>query len=202
MGLFLANDILARLEGRLGAEWLVINGQPHADTAAKFWSRFVDELAVAAPDCDGAVLRTTDDQPLGPEVLDPVAQLEQDAERCRDADLQSLLDRLINQMTLFGPPQPVHATLLSGDECIEDLDLPVEVVDSSIFPLLLASLLAWGDVPPFLWEGEHVTAEFRAEDVKREITYDFRVELCSRELAEGLRERTLELRWSRVVASG
>ena len=193
MALFLDDNPEEAREHRLGADWLVIHREPCRNTAAKFWSRLLDELAVAYPRCDRVVLTATDDSPLDPGELRPEKQLEDDFEKLRNKDLRSMVKGLITQMELFGPPQPVRATLFAGDTEILSRELPVTCVDSSVFPYLLVWLLAWAQVPHLRWNNESVGGRFSAEDVRREITYDLLFVLRNRDLSEGLAERQLTL---------
>jgi len=193
MSLFLTASQEKEHGAPLGAEWLVVCGVPFRNTAAKFWSRLIDEFVVAFPDCDRIVLSAPDERPLSPSLLDPTEQLEREIERLGDKDPGAALQGLIRQMELLGPPQPVRTRLLSGETEAACLDLPTECVDSSAFPFLAAWLLAWAGTPGFLWANEFVEGEFTADDVRREVTYEVCFALHNRPASEGLIERELTL---------
>ena len=196
MALFPASDAeSAHAQKTPGAKWLVVHGRPHQNTAAKFWSRLFDELAMTFPASDRVVLTTTDEGPLDPDELRPEKQLEDDFDRLRGRDLRAMLQDVVTHLELLGPPQPVHASVFAAGNKLASRDLPTGCVDSSVFPYLLVWLLAWAELPHFLWNNACVEGDFCADDVQREITYSVRFVLHNRDVSEGLVERRLNIEW-------
>lgn len=197
MGLFVSNDETDGSGSRPGADWLVIDRVSYPNTAAKFWSRLVDEVMLAFPTCDCVELAGVDDRALDPRHLHPETQLARDAERLRTADLAKLLEAMLAEIKLFGPPPPVRVSICRGQTVIKQTTLPAECLDSSVFAVLLVWLLVWARIPASRWGAEFLDGEFTAEDVRREYTYAVRFELHNRQGQEGLVEHCLRFYWQR-----
>ncbi len=181
----------------LGASKLIVNGTVYHNSAAKFWSALLDELIVEFPRCDGAALQCIDERPLSRDLLRPQKSFEESLDRIRPVDVARLLAETIQELELFGPPQAVRLRLYHREREFLYRELPLECLDSEVFPFLLVWLLVWAELPEALWDQTDLNGSFTAEDPQRKLCYNVSYQLQTRDISEGLLERRVNLHWSR-----
>jgi hypothetical protein len=179
-----------------GAESWLVGGALFANTAAKFWSALIDEVADGFPECDGLRVSAPDERPLDSALLHPESSLERAVRDLAGHDPAQALREAIEEACLFGPPGPVHLVASRGGKVLLEQDLPLACLDADVFPCLLVWLLQWAGVPSFLWNNEFVEGTFDAVDPRRERTCSVRFQLRSTHVSEGLFQRELGLGWS------
>ena len=198
MARMLGNGAEKKRSGRLGARSLVIRGMSFTNSAAKFWSALVEELALDYPAGEALVLDTLTDIILDRELLFPENSLQHELDKHQSLlNIEDALRETLSQFDLIGPPSSVHVRLLAGGHEIKTCDLPLDCVYAEIFPSLLVWLLEWSEIPHCLWNNDSLTGDFNARDRHRTIHYRLQFDLVNKHVSEGLYQRTLTLRYTR-----
>ncbi len=198
MSRILGNSTEKSRAERLGARVWVVRGMRFTNSAAKFWSALIDELAVDYPEGDTLVLDMLTDVCLDRDLLFPENALQRELDQRRSLmNIQEELRETLSQFDLIGVPGAVHVRLVAGGREIRTCDLPQDCVDAEIFPCLLVWLLEWAEVPQCLWNNPSESGDFYAKDRERAVHYRVRFELVSNHVSEGLYQRTLTLRYTR-----
>ena len=135
--------------------------------------------------------------PLSREILYPQESLERDFEKLMDCSLEEVIRQTEAEIEMFGLPSAVRIMLLHGDQELTAMELPLECVDATVFPYLVAWLLEWCAFPEFQWGNEVLKGSIVAEDCERGFRYGFCMAFHNRHLSEGLYERTVALGFSR-----
>lgn len=198
MARILGNSAEPSRGGRLGARSLVVRGMRFTNSAAKFWSSLVDELAADYPACEALVLDTLTDIILDRSLLFPESALQGELDKRQNVlNIEDALRESLSQFDLIGPPSSVHVRLLAGGLEIKTCDLPLDCVDAETFPCLLVWLLEWSEIPYCLWNNASLTGDFTARDRQRAVRYRLQFDLANKHVSEGLYQRTLTLRYTR-----
>lgn len=181
----------------------VVGGVRYANSAAKFWPLFLDEIQVRHPHADGLTLAAPGDGPLHPGLLMPEQTLAESLERMnKDTDFNVAMRSIAAELEVTGPPSAVTLAIVSGEKLLENEEL-TDFLDAEIFPFLLVWLLEWSCLKEAAWNRPSLRGDFRADDVDRCVRYRIRFQLKNRYLSEGLFRRSLVLRWDRAqVARG
>ncbi|MBU4200734.1 MAG: hypothetical protein KKG09_03610 [Verrucomicrobia bacterium] len=198
MARILGNGAEKSRSGRLGARSLVVRGMRFTNSAAKFWSSLIDELASDYPACEALALDTLTDIILDRDLLFPESSLQVELDKRQSLlNIEEALRESLSQIDLIGPPSSVHVRLLAGGLEIKTCDLPLDCVDAEIFPCLLVWLLEWSEIPHCLWNNDSLTGDFCAKDRQRAVHYRLQFDLVNKHVSEGLYQRTLTLRYTR-----
>lgn len=197
MGRLLSDDPDPTRRPRAGAMQLAILGTVYGNSAAKFWSGLVDELAEDFPQCDSVVLSAPATEKLGRKLMFPQDSLAEDFESLMQLSLEDVIREVTTELELLGPPSGVTISLLADDKMFRSEELPLESVDANIFGYLLAWLLEWAQVPEANWNDGTVDGNVVAGDSERRLRYGLDVRLKNEHVSEGLMQRTLSLRFSR-----
>ena len=187
--------------GAFGARLWVVSGQPHRNTAAKFWSSLLDESLAMAPPCDSLSCQWITSQELHPGLLFPEHILQQAMDAsdvCRDPR-QALREAIVD-MTAFGPPADVSWILRAQDQEFRRGVFPADCVDADLFPFLVAWLLNWAGISPPQWHQPELQGAFEAADPIRHYRYSLACTLTRLHLSEGLFQWQLGLPFRREVA--
>ena len=200
MSRILGNDSKHSPEERLGARGWVVHGMRYANSAAKFWSSLLDELAADYPGCDALELDVLTDANLERDLLFPESVLQHELDRRQSLlSIEEALRETLSQFDLIGPPGAVHVRLLGDGVETKRCDLPLDCVDADIFPCLLVWLMEWSEIPQCLWNNPSVSGDVSARDRQRSVRYRLQFELINKHVSEGLYQRTLTLRYTRRV---
>lgn len=188
--------------GAYGAKTLHVNGFPYENTAAKFWSCLLDEVANDYPAGTQVAIAATCGGPLVADLLVPEMMLQRDMRKLESEDAQGVIDDAMGVLELIGPPSGVRLRLVGSGESatLHEIDLPD--IDAELMPFLLAWLLEWARVPDGLWNRKRVRGTFEAEDRQRHLVYKVAFELVTRLLSEELYQREIVLQFERSDAHG
>lgn len=186
--------------GAYGAKTLHVNGFPYENTAAKFWSCLLDEVANDYPAGTQVAIAATCGGPLVADLLVPEMMLQRDMRKLESEDAQGVIDDAMGVLELIGPPSGVRLRLVGSGESatLHEIDLPD--IDAELMPFLLAWLLEWARVPDGLWNRKRVRGTFEAEDRQRHLVYKVAFELVTRLLSEELYQREIVLQFERSDA--
>lgn len=178
-----------------------VAGAVYDNSAVKFWSALLDEVAEDFSGADGFSLEGSCDDFLVPEMLEPAALFTEELESLEDEDeMDATLQELAQEMDILGPPPLVQARVFAGDETLCGRDLPEEVIDSELLPLFLVWPLEWAGLSEFGWNRRDVEGDFTALDAARGWTYEVRFRLENEHVREGLFHRRMTLRFKRQTA--
>ena len=183
--------------GAYGAKMLHVNGFPYENTAAKFWSCLLDEVANDYPAGTQVAMAATCGGNLVADLLVPEMILQRDMRKLETEDAQVVIDDAMGVLDLIGPPAGVRLRLVGGGEAatLHEIDLPD--IDAELMPFLLAWLLEWARVPDGLWNRKRVRGKFEAEDRQRHLVYKVAFELVTRLLSEELYQREIVIQFER-----
>jgi hypothetical protein len=179
----LHGDPGTRAENPYGTDQWTINGQAFRNSASRFWSALLDEIAHEFPACDAAVMTAPGEGMLSVEDLNPQAQLEKALGETS----------ALRQLELYGAPRPVSIQLRHDDIILAERELPRSCLDAELLSYLLAWLLKWGEVPECQWNSPSIESEFTAADAQQSTCCHIRFHLQNRHVSEGLFERQLRL---------
>ncbi|MBI4026015.1 MAG: hypothetical protein HY360_13600 [Verrucomicrobia bacterium] len=177
-----------------GAVVLEVCGETFSNSAARFWSHLMDEVAHDFPDCAGAILRAPAQALLDRELLCPERALEAALADLIKSDLKQSWEETLMQIRISGEPYPVQIEILAAETVLSSKQVfTPDCLDSEIFSFLVVWLLKWAEVPESAWNDERVEGRFHAVDPRRKIAYVVRFLLRNVHLHEGLYERSLRL---------
>jgi len=182
-----------------GANLLVIHGRRFSNTAAKFWSALIDELAEDFGHCRKVALETANEGRLNPALLFPEFELERELNRgdLSLAGINEALQQALEDFELYGPPGAVSLRIYSARGERERLVFPMDCVDAEIFLHLLAWLLEWSELPLHCWNDPEIKGAFSADDPLRGFKYSFDFMIEHKPLSEGLLAWRLDLKFGR-----
>ena len=171
---------------------LIVDGELHANAAAKFWPALIDECAQEFPDCSMLALAapTVD---LHPGLLFPEQDLQRHLDKMMQSGEEVQWEDLLAEMELMGPPSPVEARLFAGRDEISSRSLPLESVDAESFAYLLAWALRWAKIPSAQWNESRLSGMAAALDPDRKRLYRLAFSLCRQPISEGLFRRSFYL---------
>ncbi len=137
----------------VGARW-------YANSAAKFWSGVVDELAHGYAEADRIEMEACIPGPLTHDLLDPRASLQRMVDSYDGRDLSGALRKAARDLELLGPPGSVTYRIVDREEAvIEESVIPH--VDAEVFAHLVVWLPEWAGIPPDTWNNRDVAATIR-----------------------------------------
>lgn len=197
MARLLTDCSVDELDPPYGAQELCVGGQVYSNSAAKFWSSLVDEVAAEFPGCDSVVLSTSVSTPLGPALLFPEESLQRDFDSLSHMDLEEVIRQTTAELELIGQPARVVVSLMSGDTQTHQQLIKREFVDADVYVYLLSWLLKWADMPEESWNDESLAAHLTAQDLGRDLGYRLDIALSNTHLSEGLYERKVAVRYQR-----
>jgi len=186
--------------GAYGAKALHINGFPYENTAAKFWSCLLDEVADGYPAGILVSLAATCGGKLVADLLVPEMILQRDMRKLETEDAQGAIDDAMGVLELIGPPTGVRLRLMMADDPVTVREIDLKDIDAEIMPFLLSWLLEWARVPDSLWNRKAIPGKFQAEDRQRQYVYNIGFELRTRLLSEELYQREVIIRFERSKA--
>ncbi len=198
MSPMLKNDLANRPPRQLGARALMVGCSRFTNSAAKFWSALIDELASDHPTCNSIAFNLLTDIMLERDLLFPEHALQRElSQRKGRFNIEETLQETLAQFELFGPPGAVQVRLYADGLEKSTSALPLDCVDTDIFPCLLVWLLEWSEMPWSLWNNASVNGGFVASDKERALCYHLRFQLANQHLSEGLHQRALTLCYAR-----
>ncbi|MBN1674106.1 MAG: hypothetical protein JXR37_23865 [Kiritimatiellae bacterium] len=180
-----------------GAKLLVVEGRPVRNSAAKFWSHLIDELAEDWPDCDRVVLCAPLTGLLDPEMLCPANSLQDSLDRMAHEEPHAAIQEALAELVLLGPPGAVRITMLSRETELESREFPSECLDAEIFPLVAVWLLEWAAIPAPRWNTDFLEGTACALDPLRGFTYRFDFLFRRIHVSEGLYNLQITLDFAR-----
>lgn len=180
-----------------GAKTLHVGGFPYTNTAAKFWTYLLDEVADKYPQRTQVILSAACSGKLAAALLDPEQLLQRDMRSLETDKTQQVLDDAIAVLELLGPPPGMRVRLTAGEEQAVVHDVTLEDIDAELMPFLLAWLLEWARVPDSQWNEKIIRGKFTGEDRGRSCGYSIVFELRNRLLGEELYEREIVVRCER-----
>lgn len=182
-----------------GAKLLSVRGRRFQNSAAKFWSALIDELAEDYTGCQRVTLEALNEGRLGPELLFPEIELERELNLLSIGaeNVNETWQRALAEFELYGPPGSVALRIYPQSGEPMRLILPMDCVDAEIFLYLLAWLLEWSDLPPAGWNESKIKGAFSATDPVRRFKYSFDFEIEHKPLSEGLFLWRLDLKFER-----
>ncbi len=183
-----------------GARQLHVRNLPYDNTAAKFWTCLLDEVAHDCPECTKLVLAASTGGPLGPDLLSPTSALQRDMESLNEEDVMAAFQDAMAALEIIGPPCTVQLRLFAGDKEMTEHAIDLEYLDAELLPFLLVWLLEWAEIPEVFWDRERIGGTFVADDRERGYRYTVRFALESRHLNEGLYHRVVEVIFHRMQA--
>ena len=184
---FRADDPLDRARTKA----LIIRGEAYTNAAAKFWPSFIDEIHEEHPACSMVELTAPTARALDSDQLHPEQALQRNFDQLLMADMGKVMQEVVAEMELLGPPCAVLARLFQGREEMLSRELPLDSVDAETFGYLVAWHLQWASVPPAKWNDSHVSGSIVAEDRDRARVYPMIFSLTNKHLSEGLYRRSL-----------
>lgn len=180
-----------------GAKSLYVRGFPYSNTASKFWTCLLDEVAADYPPETRLELAAMSGGLLTPDLLTPEASLRRDMEKLGDKNVQEAFSDAIAALEVIGPPPIVTLRLMPPEGQGAPAALPLEYLDAEILPFLMAWLLEWSAVPDLMWNKESIRGAFAAQDRDRTLVYRVAFEMTSHHLSEGLYERKVQIGFKR-----
>ena len=172
---------------------LHVDGIRYSNAAAKFWPSLIDEVAEDFPDCTRIELIASAASPLEPGLLFPVIALEEGLDALQRANLHDVMNDVLAELELLGPPAPVLIRLLADEKELLSTNLPLDCMDSETFPYLVVWPLKWAGLPASVWNSETLSGRFTGEDRRRGIIYGIAFSLANTHRKEGLYRRTLSV---------
>lgn len=200
MGGLLQDNKSGSGSGVYGAKILHVGGFPYENTAAKFWTCLLDEVADKYPQRTQVILSAACSGRLAPLLLDPEQLLQRDMRNLETETTQQVLDDAIAVLELLGPPPGVRLRLTAGEEQAVVHEITLEDIDAELIPFLLAWLLEWARVPDTQWNHKTIRGAFAGEDRARSYGYAVAFELRNTLLGEELYEREVVIRCERIRA--
>ncbi len=141
--------------GKATARGIFVQGIRYANAAAKFWPSLLDEVRAEFPGCSVVGLSAPSSCQLCRDHLFPALSLERDMEKLVGTDIGKAMKETMAELEIMGPPTSVRIRLLSeGGEELLSRDLPLDSIDSEIFPYLVVWLFEWAGIPDTLWNSE------------------------------------------------
>lgn len=187
-----------RARRELGASALLVRGVAFTNTASKFWSCLMDEVAIASPPDTVIELSAASGGLLCADLLSPATILQRDLDAIAPETMPYAYADGLAALELMGPPAGVRLRLLSADGARLFMDISLSYLDAEVFPFLIAWFLEWANLQDARWNDEVVRGDFHAEDPARKVQYQVGFELNSRHMSEGLYQRTLQIRFQRT----
>lgn len=182
------------------AAW-TIAGMEYDNSAVKFWSGLLDEVAEDFPGANGLTLLGVCDDLLAPAMLDPAGLFEDELNAMEDEDaIDGTMEELAQELEIIGPPSAVKATVLDGARTLCTRDLPEDVIDAELLPIFLVWPLEWARLSEFVWNHRQVNGRFSARDNARGLTYEVRFSLDNQHIREGLFIRQISVWFTRQAA--
>lgn len=181
-----------------GASALVVRGVAFANTASKFWSCLMDEVAIASPPETVIELSAPSGGLLCADLLSPATLLQRDLDALDPETMQYAYADGLAVLELMGPPAGVRLRLLASDHTRPLMDISLSYLDAEVFPFLLAWFLEWANLQDARWNDAVVRGDFHAEDPSRKVLYQVGFELNNRHMSEGLYQRTIQIRFQRT----
>jgi len=186
----------------VGAASWTIAGAIFDNSAVKFWSGLLDEVAEDFPGANGLIVEGPCDDLLVPDMLNPVDLFQEDLDELEDdEEMDGTLEELAQELDLIGSPLPVQATVLDQSKILCTRELPDEVIDSELLPIFLVWPLEWAGLSEFGWNRRQVSSHFTARDDVRGLTYAVRFTLDNRHVREGLFHRKMALWFERAATA-
>lgn len=170
-----------------------VNGIEYDNTASHFWPRITGEAYGLYPELDAIELSAPATEPLDRSMLRPGLSLQKDIDRLWSQDFSALISQTMAELEIFGPPASVQCRLMHENRPPFESALPIDCVDSEIFPYLLVWLLEWAQIPESLWNMSCVEGAFRA-DYPDGISQHMSFELKKDHLSEDLHRHILIIR--------
>lgn len=183
--------------GEHGAKALHVRGFPYANTAAKFWTSLIDEVAVTYPPGVAIELAATAGGQLTPALLDPERLLQRDMDRLAENPNPETLQDAIDVLALIGPSGSITLRMILPGLEARPQEIELDYLDADLLPFLLAWLLEWAGVPDSLWNQERVRGAFAGDDPLRHIRYMVAFDLRSKLLSEELYTRSVRVHFRR-----
>lgn len=184
--------------GAYGAKELHVGGFPYANTAAKFWTCLLDEVAENYPPGTGVVIAGACSGQLSAALLDPENLLQRDMRALESDKAQQVLNDAIGVLELLGPPPGIRLRLVGPEGQAILREMVMEDIDAELMPFLMSWLLEWAQVPDSQWNNKVVRGLFKGEDRHRSYGYQIAFELRNKLLGEELYEREILLRCDRT----
>ncbi len=176
----------------------VVGDVSYANSAAKFWSSFLDDVQTRHPCADCLTLSAPSEGPLHPGLLMPEQTLAESLERIDlHTDFDVVMRSIAAELEAVGLPPAVTLAVMAGDKLLEDQEL-TDFLDAEIFPFLLVWLLEWSCLKEAAWNRSRLRGDFSAEDSGRGVCYRIKFLLKNRHLSEGLFRRSLVMQWERT----
>ena len=166
-----------------------VNNKQYNNSAAKFWYGLAEEISTDFPDCTDIELLSKASGQLNQGLLHPVLNLEHEIEHLLFRDLSAEIKNTIAELEIFGPPSAVHIRLLSHGHEIVSRDLPLDIIDSEIFPCLVVWPLEWAGIPEASWNKETIEGNIRIENRKHAKIFNISFSLETKHISEGLLQR-------------
>ena len=132
------------------------------------------------------------------DLLYPELELNNAARAVAEQSLADCLRSIAFEMEICGSPSAVVIRLYNEEEELLVRELPLDCVDTELFPYLAVWLLEWADVPELSWNAPSLSGLVVAHDRRRSKVYSFDFELLNSPLHEGLFRRTLSMRLQRT----
>ncbi len=178
---------------------LVVGGVHYANSAAKFWPKFLDEVKGRHPRVDQVELKAPGDGVLHPGLLIPEEMVSDAMGRMdEEMDFSLAMQGIAAELEAVGPPSAVEMTVFDNTTVLETKEC-TDGLDAEIFPFLLVWLLEWSCLTEAAWNRTRVGGAFEATDPDRGFQYRIRFYLTNKHLREGLFLRSLTLSWSRIA---
>jgi hypothetical protein len=181
-----------------GAPVLVVSGQLYQNTAAKFWSSLIDELAMDYSSCTSVSLATMDSVRLGRILLSPQDSLQRDFESLAKLDFAQVLRETVEELQMFGPPPAVNVQLFSDVELMASERPHIACVDASVLAYLVVWLFDWAGIPEDDWNAPVVEGKVNAHDCYRQMGYALEFDFKNHHLSEGLFDRRISVVFRRT----
>lgn len=197
MARLLHNDQNGAASGAYGAKTLHINGFPYENTAAKFWSCLLDEIADDYPNGMKVSLAATCGGQLVADLLIPEMILQRDMRKIETEDAQMVIDDAMEMLELIGPPSGVRLRLIPANASAAVREINLDDIDAEIMPFLFSWLLEWAKIPDSLWNRKTTSGKFQAEDRLRRFVYTVGFELRTQLLSEELYQREVVIQFER-----
>jgi len=179
--------------------WFV-RGHWYDNSAAKFWSGILRELADDYPEARKLELESCVAGSLSSDLLDPRASLQQMFESISDQEVEREMVRLAEELELLGPPGSTTYRITGASAgMIEEGILPE--VDSEILAHLVAWLPEWAGIDEALWTDHVVKADFTVDSPLQTDARTISFTLNHAALHEGLYRCHLEIDLTRSTPS-
>lgn len=184
-----------------GAKALHVRGFPFSNTAAKFWTCLLDEVAADYPPRSRIELSALSGGLLIPDLLSPEAGLQRDMEQLGSDTVRDAFDDALAALSIIGPPPGVCLRVVPPPDQGQAQEFALDYLDAEILPFLLVWLLEWARVPDMMWNETSVRGGIDAEDRERGIRYLVAFELAAQHISEGLYRRDVVVNFQRETAA-